>query len=378
MIRPVKIIHLADVHYGSPRVNPASITAGIMAMFPMHGDYHDVDYFQIEGDFFDSDFRMADNAAGHAQAGMVYILHFCAVFGIKLRILEGTPKHDRKQSANFIPLAQSLRDSLGDVIDVKYIPDLYIEHDDALDIDMIYVPDERNMSADETLIEAIELMRTRGLERVHLGFLHGAWLHQMPIPNKAYHDAAAWSALVICRVFCGHVHTHSEYLNITSVGSAGRNFHGEEEEKGALITTHYPDGRYEKEFIRNPCTRIFRTLVVSQMDHVAIRNLFLSEQLPVGSAVRLRHDGTTAMRTTVELLSEEFPDYSWSEISKVVDKEADAPSALDEDILEEPDYVPSITPDNIIPMTETQLQQMDTHGHSAAELLSLLKEVLDE
>ena len=114
------------------------------------------------------------------------------------------------------------------------------------------------------------------------------------------------------------------------------------------------------------------------MDHVAIRNLFLSEQLPVGSAVRLRHDGTTAMRTTVELLSEEFPDYSWSEISKVVDKEADAPSALDEDILEEPDYVPSITPDNIIPMTETQLQQMDTHGHSAAELLSLLKEVLDE
>lgn len=378
MTDSVKIIHLADVHYGSPRVDPASITAGLHAMLPMHKDWSDVDYLQVEGDFFDSDFRMADKAAGHAQAGMVYIIYFCSKFGIKLRILEGTPKHDRKQSANFLLLAQSLRDSLGISVDVKYIPDLHIEHDDELGIDMLYVPDERNMTAQDTFIEAVELMQTRGLERVHLGFLHGAWLHQMPIPHKAYHDAAQWSELVIWRVFCGHVHTHSEYLKITSVGSAGRNFHGEEEQKGALVTTHYFDGRYEKEFIPNPCARIFRTLEVNGLDHAAIRSLFLSENLPLKSAVRLRHDGSTAMATTVELLAEEYPDYSWTEISKKKEKEEDAPSALDEDVLEEPEYVPSITRDNILPMTENQLSTMDTRGYKSDELLALLDEVLNE
>lgn len=374
----IGIMHLSDVHYGNPRVDPYSITEGLRHTLPLtHNPWPNLKLFLVHGDYFDSDFRLAHDAAGPAQAGMVHILQFCKAHNLILRILEGTPKHDRKQSKHFF----ELNASVGYDVDVRHVCDLEIEHITALGIDILYVPDERNLCALDTLEEAQQLIRSRGLERVHLSSFHGAWLYQMPIVHKSYHDSAAWANLVEWYIFSGHIHTHSRYLKNVSVGSWGRNFHGEEEDKGMLYSEHRigVDGG-DINFIRNPCTRTFKTFEVFDMEYPAIIEMIEAAALPDRSAVRLRHDGSTAIKTTLELLAERYPQYTWTEVSKKEKKDEHEPGALDDAEMDEEVEFISMTPENTGSMLERELRSgnVDLRGQSPDELMALFKEVADE
>lgn len=375
MIDDLGILHLSDVHYGNPRVEPGSITVGLKMCLPMDKPYPHAKLLLVHGDYFDSDFRLAASAAGHAQQGMIYLLLYCAKHGIILRFLEGTPKHDRKQSANVVMLAEGY----GIDVDVKYIDDLSIEYIPSLDINILYVPDERNLDALDTFAEAQALIHSRGLEQVDIVSMHGAWLYQMPIVHKSYHDSVMWATLVKWHIYSGHIHTHSRYLKNVSVGSFGRNFHGEEEQKGMLYTLYAGD-ECDIQHIVNPCARIFKTLDVIGMDYRGIVELVKTEALPNKSAIRLRHDGQGSIDTTLALLAEEFPQYTWTEVSPKTKATDDMPSALDSDEMDvDADFI-NLTPENLPPMVERTLSsgEVDLHGYGVDELMELFKEVLDE
>lgn len=375
MIDDLGIIHISDVHYGNPRVEPGSITVGLKMCLPMDKPYPHAKMVMVHGDYFDSDFRLADSVSGHAQQGMIYILLYCAKYGLVLRWLEGTPKHDRKQSARIMMLAESL----GLTIDVKYVDTLSIEYIASLDLNVLYVPDERHPDALDTFNEAQSLIHSRGLEQVDIASMHGAWLYQMPIVHKSYHDSVMWATLVKYHIYSGHIHTHSRYLKNISVGSFGRNFHGEEEAKG-LVYTLYKGGEFEITHVVNPCARIFRTLDTGAMEYKDIVELVKLEALPPKSAVRIRHDNLPGINITLALLAEEFPQYTWTEVSPKSKDKDDDQSALDSDELEiDADFV-NLTPENLPPMLERDLAsgEVDLHGHSVEELMAVFKEVLDE
>lgn len=374
----VGVLHLSDVHYGNPRVDPYSITEGLRHTLPLtHNPWPRAKVFLIHGDYFDSDFRLADNAAGPAQAGMIHLLQFCKAHGLILRVTEGTPKHDRKQSKHFC----ELNDSLQYGVDVRHIVDLEIEHFPSLGMNILYVPDERNLCALDTFEEAQALIKSRGLERVHAVSFHGAWMYQMPIAHKSYHDSVAWAALVEWYIFSGHIHTHSRYLSNVSIGSWGRNFHGEEEDKGMLYSEHRigePGGSLE--FIRNPCTRIFKTFDVIGIEYPAIVSMIEAGAYPDRSAIRLRHDNTTAIKTTLELLSERFPQYTLTEVSKKEKTDEHEPMALDDTEMDEEVEFIGLTPENTDAMLERELRSgdVDLRGHTPEALIALFKEVMDE
>ena len=116
------------------------------------------------------------------------------------------------------------------------------------------------------------------------------------------------------------------------------------------------------------------------MEYPAIIDMIEAAQLPDRSAVRLRHDGSTAIKTTLELLAERYPQYTWTEVSKKEKTDEHEPGALDDAEMDEEVEFISMTPENTGAMLERELRSgtVDLRGQSPEELMALYKEVADE
>jgi DNA polymerase II small subunit/DNA polymerase delta subunit B len=87
--RRFEVIHISDVHYGSPNVAPHSITAGLERALDINDPtLSQVDLISIDGDFFDSMFMMAEDVSGAALKGISHILRVAAKYRIPVDVLE--------------------------------------------------------------------------------------------------------------------------------------------------------------------------------------------------------------------------------------------------------------------------------------------------
>ncbi|QFP93089.1 hypothetical protein [Serratia phage PCH45] len=314
----IRILFGTDFHFGSTRTPSLSTLRSIKHAWPDSPEMAKHDLFIIGGDWMDRLINLSQQSAYEAQEAAIHILTVCKKYDIKLRIVEGTCSHDRRQSIMFTELNTRLE--IG--CDLKYFQDLAIEFIDDLNLTVLYLPDEWHHDSDETLRQAQELIKANGLQKVDIAVVHGGFKYQFPLELPSLHDEVAWSELVNYAILSGHIHAHSRCLKVICGGSFNRNNHDEDGPKGH-IRLEIAKGRVRKvDFVDNPYAKIYKTINIFDLDiQDVLEQIAQLGSLPDGSAIRLEYrdpDPIKAIRETVEAV---YPRYIFSDVKRVEKKE---------------------------------------------------------
>jgi len=307
------ILELSDVHIGHPKTTTPEVLATLYQIFSNTEDFAKVDIVFIAGDFFDRQLYLSSDPVRLVEEWILYFLRLCKKLDVVVRVLEGTPSHDWKQSERFIKLNEHAK--IG--CDVRYFSAMEIEHIDRFGIDVLYIPDEYRSTTDAVWDEVVQTLAAKNLDKVDYVVMHGAFEHQMPKHTHGklqLHNADRY--LSICRsyIFVGHVHLYSQYQRILSAGSTQRLSHGEEGPKGHLrVQRHevyddiitFVENRGAKKYITVACEKLDQEEALAKIQR-ALRNL------PKDSHVRVscrKQDPAITLTSRLEL---EYPNYHWS------------------------------------------------------------------
>lgn len=305
MRKKLKIAEISDVHVGNRRT-PTSNTLQILEeAFPDNAKTGELDLIIIAGDFFDKALPLVTNTVGEIHVWVTKFIRMCAKWDIKIRILEGTPSHDRNQPVIFDWLSNSINCGA----DVKYMSGLQIEHIVDLDIDVLYIQDELTSSCEATQELVIKALNEKGLTKVDYTVMHGMFSHRIPKGVIAdSHDARFYQSITRKYVFCGHIHVNARYGNILEAGSTDRISFNEEEDKGHWRV--YEGDKEDKVFhVKHKLAWTYKAVDVCGMDYSqCIRELTKATKgLRPKSYIQLLADKTDDAFKSVKLIEEEFP-----------------------------------------------------------------------
>ena len=268
----ISLLAIADIHIGCPRIDPNKLADRLRKFL-----YPQIEGNQILficGDFFDTLLTLNSRAAFVSMEVIREIKHVCRTNGCDLRILRGTPTHDRNQPRHFIngedPNQTEVR--LYDTVD--------IEHHERTGLDILYIPD--NVISDNIYEDISKLLESHNLDHVDLLIHHGYFKHMLPevlihrgLPSGCL-EAEKINKYVWGATLNGHVHVSSIYENVISIGSFDRLTHGEEEPKGFYQITidknaqHLITGEkcdiYQFKFIENTDANKFITFNLLSYD----------------------------------------------------------------------------------------------------------------
>lgn len=330
---------ISDVHLGHGRVHSSKVIESLDTMFPDERLAY-LDMIVITGDLFDRRLTYGSDDALLITRWLESFLRKCTKFKVAIRILEGTPSHDNKQS-RWLPLISSMS---GNELDIKYYGTLTIDELYPGGPLALYVPDEVNHDASVTWMQVNELLRQRGVSQVHYAFMHGMFTYQEPIRTVVSHNVENYHSIVIQRIYIGHHHTHTVCGRIVVPGSPERLRHNEEEEKGHLQFSITPEWNTVNEyFIPNLQATVFSTYDVTGMcikEGIALLEQY--ESLPTGSHLRLRLSRKDPIYSSLNLIRGRFPQFNIS--TKIVEAEAYTPDS--EELVHKP-AITAIRPDTV-------------------------------
>lgn len=252
---------MSDAHAWHPRVPSVRIFQTINRFYPDNDITGELDYIIIAGDLFDRLRTLGDNEVYEAFDFFTYWLAMLKRRGVRLRILEGTPSHDRKQSN----LVTRVNNALGEKgCDLRYVETLEVDYEEDFDFHILYVPDEWRSTCDETWDEVQKVLYEKGLEKVDIAVMHGMFEHQVP-PGVHIdtHKLSRYESIVNWFITIGHVHTSSIKGKAYAQGSPDRLSHNEEEDKGVfkfLVHNRGRDNNFTAKFIANDNATPFITL----------------------------------------------------------------------------------------------------------------------
>lgn len=334
------ILAVSDIHLGHSRTSTESIIANLDEQITNDKVLCNINFLCIVGDLFDSQLTLSLPEVSMIDRWIAKLLRMCQKYDIILRVLEGTPSHDRGQSERFTTINEIHEKNSGTATDLQYVKTLSIEHNDKLGIDILYVPDEWNATAEETLIEVKELMTCKMLDSVDYAFMHGNFHYQLPSHIKGIprHDEEEYQRLVKHKIYIGHIHKHTVLNKIIAQGSFDRLSHGEEEPKGFIITNVEKDGTHNVTFIENVNAKKYITVDCfdTDIDNAIKRIDRRVNKLPIGSNVRVRTKKDNAMLTSLGMLKSRWPQLTWTTVVNAEQKES---IMLVDDV---PDYIPVI------------------------------------
>jgi DNA repair exonuclease SbcCD nuclease subunit len=310
----IRYLVVSDIHLGHNNTPTSDI---IERLEHTVFQEKDIDIIFIAGDLFD---RLLDfnepNAHEVIEFANKLILH-CIKSKITLRILEGTPSHDWKQSNVF----EVINKNLNEACDFKYIQKLSIEYMEKFNLHILYIPDEwsHDHSDLERQIE-VELNR-HGIEQVDIAILHGLFNYQDltgHIPFKFKEEY--FLRIVKHYINIGHIHTHSSYDRIIAQGSFDRLRHGEEEDKGYVIMQIDTDNPRNDlwAFRANFQAHIYKSIPIGK--NASIERLKSKiNKLPIGSYVRFIIDKDHPLYFSIDQLKNEYPLLHFSKKSKAIE-----------------------------------------------------------
>lgn len=349
MIEKLNIACISDVHLGHHRTKTPFILDNLRKAFPDNAETASIDLFLIAGDFFD---RLLSFSSDEVQEIQFWIMEFfclCIKHDIVVRVLEGTPSHDWKQSKIF----RTVNRIMGEKVDLKYVDVLSIEVIERFNASILYVPDEWAHEADDTWRQVKELLKAHGMDKVDLACMHGMFEYQLPMKSNKAHNAERYLGIVRYYIFIGHVHLRSRLDRILVQGSFDRDTHGQEQPKGYYRVTIDQKKGDEVRFVENPHAKLYLTL---DMRGKTLREgmdfLTRYADYPAQSHFRLLLERGDELVQGLTVIRELYPQFIWT--SQLDDLES--PESAD---LPDQTAVPkpmAITPDNVVTLTAERIK----------------------
>lgn len=357
----LKIGEMGDIHLGHPNTPTVRILDNLKEAFPDTAETGELDIIWIAGDLFDRLMNLPDPNVFEIKVWMVRFLHMCKRRDIVVRVLEGTPSHDWKQSRLFT----TLNEHAGIGADLAYAETLSIEYIERFGIHVLYVPDEWEPETDDVWVQVQHLLKEHNLEKVDFSVMHGAFDYQLPAHVSApTHVPDRYLSITRHYVFIGHVHKHSVYDRILAAGSFDRLTHGEEEPKGHLRVTVRPKGDNEVVFVENKGAQIYKTVDCTglEVDKALQKVEKVCADLPRQSFVRVAAGPADGILVSMDILKKRYPLLHFSPPKITNRKEARQATLID--IKER--YKPiSITRANI---SKILIERLKTSGLDASQL----------
>lgn len=338
---------ISDIHLGNKRNRTSDIIDNLGVFFDNYKPRSDLDIIFIAGDVFD---RLLDFSTDDMSETMIWalqLLNYCHVNKIKLRILEGTPSHDWMQSNIFETVLKICKYD----VDFKYMTTLCIEFIEDLGINVLYLPDEWNISTDVTFEQIQSLLSENNLNHVDVAIMHGSFGYQLP--NAAMkaprHNEEAYLGIVKYFINIGHVHKFSNRGRILAQGSFDRLSYGEEEPKGGTLCRIRNDGSCEYSFIENVGAKKFITIQLKGNDiDSGIRQIEKkTANLPIDAYVRIKAKKDHPLLLALDEIKKRFPYFVISKITLEEEAETLTNSLIDEIDHKNTYEAITICPDNI-------------------------------
>jgi DNA repair exonuclease SbcCD nuclease subunit len=373
--KPISYIVINDVHLGHRNNSTKDIIANLDIFFNNYAFRKDkLDILFIAGDLFDDLLDLSSTHIYTIIAWMNRLVNYCSTNKIKLRVLEGTPSHDRLQSSLF---ETTISISNSD-IDFKYIRELDIEIMPDYNLSILYVPDEWNRDTSVTYKEARTAMEAHGLLKVDLAIMHGQFEYQLPMASMKAprHSEALYLDMVEHYIHIGHIHQFTTYSRIIAGGSFDRLSHGDEIPKGGIYAIIRPNGDDEFIFVENKLAKKYITLLVKDIEIDDVFN-YLDKKLlkiPVGSFIRIRAKKNTAVFKNIDLVKRRYINYN---ISKIGSDDEESSKSLTNDLLIST-YIPIIIRkdniselllDNILPKYVLSVEELSNLKNQLAEVI---------
>lgn len=352
-----RYVSLGDVHLGH-RGTPAAHIIKSLKILLNDQLLKEIDMLIITGDLFDRQLQNGDDVVHTINRWMTELLYKCAAFNVMLRIVEGTPSHDREQSRFFVE--QSINANIP--VDLHYADTLQIRYEPKIDAHFLYVPDKWRPCTKITLSEVKGEMLALGIQQVDFAVMHGAFAYQLPaIVEEPTHDEEEYDRLVRHQILIGHVHIMTVRGKIHAAGSTDRICHGDEVAKGMFDITVRDNGQFTCTFIENRNAKRYDTLDVHGLDTKQLNQIVRQRvsEVPKGSAIRLRCDPHDVASGDIEAFTREYPNIEWLlTIEKTTKKKNTVLESMRNFNMSE--WVP-ITKDNIVELVAIEMhnQQVD-------------------
>lgn len=372
-LRNLNIASISDIHLGHNKNNAADIIKNLEKAFPDNAETAKLDLLIFAGDVFDQLLFLSRDDVVLIKHWVARILKLAKRHDIIVRVLEGTPSHDRKQSSIFVTINE-----IADInADLKHITELSIERIEKLGIDVLYVPDEWSDSPEKTFDQVIDLLTAKQLSQVDFAVMHGSFNYQLPpVVKSPKHNEEQYLSIVREYIFIGHIHIHSSYKRILAQGSFDRLAHGEEEPKGHLRVSYDSEGNRRVKFVENKGARIFKTINCIGLDIPQILDKVNQEikDLPPDIFVRIEAEKDNPIFSTFEVLIRQFPLATWSKRPRDDEEETEEVNIVSS---EEDSYIPiTITKDNIATLLLERINKQTVTEHIRDRCRVLLEEVM--
>ena len=263
----INIITISDLHFGHDTNKSEYMANSLNAWFDRYKDTIDkADMIIIPGDVADKLLSPSSKDSLIMYGWLTSLVLYCKNNNIKLRILEGTPSHDRRQ----VELLDKIISNLNiEELDYKYVPELSYEYIDDLDIDIIYIPDVWKPTADEVYADVLKKLKEINKDRVDMIVMHGGFKYQMPgIESNQFHDEDKYNELVNYLIISGHIHDTSVYDKILVPGSFERLTHadGLKSKGGYFISIDKNNSKVDIKFLENKNALPFITIDITDKD----------------------------------------------------------------------------------------------------------------
>lgn len=352
----------SDIHLFHGRTKTHEIIEHLDAFFSNYDGsvWSNLDLIIIAGDLFDQPIDLGTYEVNEACTWLTRLMYFCNHFKIALRIMEGTPSHDAKQSRISEILFKRFPD-----LDYKYINDITIDKivsKSNVTIHTLFVPDKIRDNERIVFDDVQDLMREKCLDMVDVTVTHGMYQHlcSYAINTDHLHQEDDYLSITKHFVSNGHVHTFNVHSRIITEGSFDRLAHGEEEAKGAVYFEIYLDNPSLDKFlfVENKLAKKYKAVTLKSMDRdkslALVHKVF--DPLPIGSYAEIRAKKDHPLVLGFTELKKLYPHLNVTK--KVID--TSKPSNTPTTVAPTTEFIPlPINKTNIVDMIMGELKQSD-------------------
>lgn len=355
----INVANISDVHMGHGRVPTAKIVEWLDKIFNDDALLF-LTVIVISGDLFDRRLPHDSDDARLVARWAAKFLRRAAKFKVAIRILEGTPSHDNRQSRWLLEYNEMMRVNA----DIRYYDEITIDELIPGGPSTLYIPDEVHHDANQTWLDVQEYMRRTGYKTVDFAVMHGMFTFQEPIRSVASHLEERYESIVNHRIMIGHHHTHARSGKIVVPGSVERLRYNEEEDKGHYQFSFSKErGVFDQFLVVNDQATIFTTFDVEGWSFEKVCKLVKKhEHLPNGSNLRFKLSRKDESYVSLSKIKSMFPHFNFA--TKAVESDAQEKEVVE--LIDRP-VMTSIRPDTIRTLLEPKLKGIDPEVMAAVD-----------